>query len=104
MNGDLSETRAALNDIRPENCDCSEINILANAYDRLVQAGDMTHDQAITGFEATIRPDCQGKVPREEVESELSCFADGCGVPEKICKHGKYLIAMSMKIRSDTAT
>lgn len=104
MNGELSATRSALNDMMPEPCDCTEINILANSYDKAVQAGEITHEQAVAGFGETIRPDCEGKVPREAVETGSSCFADGCGVPQEVCRHGKYLIAMSMKLRSDLST
>jgi len=104
MNREISETRTALNDSMPENCDCTEINLLANTYDGLVQLGNMSHEEAVEEFREVIRPDCEGKVPREEVEMGTSCFADGCGVAQMVCKHSKYLIAMAMKVRTDTST
>ncbi|HET6863777.1 MAG TPA: hypothetical protein VFH37_01060 [Candidatus Saccharimonadales bacterium] len=98
-----SVTRQAINELIPESCDCTEIRVLATAYDDSVQAGHMTHDQAVAGFSDTIRADCEGKVFREEAETELSCFADSCSIPKKVCKHGKYLIAMSRKVSPDGA-
>lgn len=96
MSEELSETRLLINGLIHPNCDCEEIDNLANALDDAASSGKITQREAILCFTEARDSECEGKIPNPSP-------IIGCGSPEFVCgncKGAQFLILETMRVRS----